>query len=228
MRITFKRRQYRAKRTATASDRLAKVATKVMIAARSARFIETLADAVGKSRTSKMLGGAQDRDSAVERAVLLRPDVAIIDIDLGYELGGIDTAFALRKINPTIGIVIVSPYTDPERLAMVPTGLGLEWSYVLTATARTPELLAKAIQGSSWGIPYIDERIDRTLLGVVENSVDAILDRILEGSTKERRIAAKENRGRMFRWNGQIQTFRVEDIPEDSEDSSVPAAPAKA
>jgi DNA-binding NarL/FixJ family response regulator len=191
-----------------------------MIAARSAR--------VGKSRTSKMLGGAQDRDSAVERAVLLRPDVAIIDIDLGYELGGIDTAFALRKINPTIGIVIVSPYTDPERLAMVPTGLGLEWSYVLTATARTPELLAKAIQGSSWGIPYIDERIDRTLLGVVENSVDAILDRILEGSTKERRIAAKENRGRMFRWNGQIQTFRVEDIPEDSEDSSVPAAPAKA
>ena len=175
-----------------------------------------------------MLGGAQDRDSAVERAVLLRPDVAIIDIDLGYELGGIDTAFALRKINPTIGIVIVSPYTDPERLAMVPTGLGLEWSYVLTATARTPELLAKAIQGSSWGIPYIDERIDRTLLGVVENSVDAILDRILEGSTKERRIAAKENRGRMFRWNGQIQTFRVEDIPEDSEDSSVPAAPAKA
>jgi DNA-binding NarL/FixJ family response regulator len=199
-----------------------------MIAARSARFIETLADAVGKSRTSKMLGGAQDRDSAVERAVLLRPDVAIIDIDLGYELGGIDTAFALRKINPTIGIVIVSPYTDPERLAMVPTGLGLEWSYVLTATARTPELLAKAIQGSSWGIPYIDERIDRTLLGVVENSVDAILDRILEGSTKERRIAAKENRGRMFRWNGQIQTFRVEDIPEDSEDSSVPAAPAKA
>lgn len=187
-----------------------------MIAARSARFIETLAGSVNKNPSTATIGGAQDRDTAVERAVLLRPDVVIIDIDLGYELGGIDTAFALRKINPSIGIVIVSPYSDPERLAMIPTGLGLEWSYLLTATARTPELLAKAIQGASWGIPYIDERIDRSLLGVVENSVDAILDQILEGSTKERRSAALKNSGRMFRWKGQVETFRVEDSSEAS------------
>jgi DNA-binding NarL/FixJ family response regulator len=167
-----------------------------------------------------MVAGAQDRDTAVERAVLMRPDVAIVDIDLGYDLGGIDVAFALRKINPTLGIVIVSPYSDPERLAMVPTGLGLEWSYVLTATARQPEKLAKAIQGASWGVPYIDERIDHSLLGVVENSVDAILDRILEGSTKERRIAAKQNKGKMFRWNGQVQTFRIEDLPSDDDEQT--------
>lgn len=150
----------------------------------------------------------------------MRPDVAIVDIDLGYDLGGIDVAFALRKINPTLGIVIVSPYSDPERLAMVPTGLGLEWSYVLTATARQPEKLAKAIQVATWGVPYIGERIDRSLFGVVENSVDAILYRILEGSTKERRIAAKQNRGNMFRWNGQVQTFRVEDLPADDDEET--------
>ena len=223
MRITFRRRQYRAQPTATSNARSANVSTKVMIAARSARFIETLADSVHKCSSSPTIGGAQDRDSAIERAVLLRPDVVIVDIDLGYELGGIDTAFALRKVNPAIGIVIVSPYSDPERLAMIPTGLGLEWSYVLTATARAPELLARAIQGASWGIPYIDPRIDRSLLGVVENSVDAILDGILEGSTKERRKAAKENRGRMFRWNGRIQTFRVEDSAETSETAPVTA-----
>jgi DNA-binding NarL/FixJ family response regulator len=196
-----------------------------MIAARSARFIETLAETVNQNTSTAMSGGAQDRDTAVERAVLLRPDVVIIDIDLGYELGGIDTAFALRKINPTLGIVIVSPYSDPERLAMVPTGLGLEWSYLLTSTARKPEMLAKAIQGASWGIPYIDERIDRDLLGVVENSVDSILDRILEGSTKERRVAAKAAKGSMFRFNGQIQTFKIEDMASDSGEN---AAPVKA
>ena len=217
MKIKF-RRQYRARRATTSSNRLAKV----MIAARSGRFIGMLAESVNKNASTVTVGGAQDRDSAVERAVLLRPDVVVIDIDLGYELGGIDTAFALRKINPTIGIVIVSPYSDPERLAMVPTGLGLEWSYVLTATARTPELLGKAIEGASWGIPFIDERIDRSLLGVIENSVDSILDRILGGFTKERRIAAMENRGRMFRWNGKVQTFRVEDNSDAS--GSVPVS----
>ena len=108
MRITF-RRQYRAQQTATSNARSANVSTKVMIAARSARFIEMLADSVNKSSSSATIGGAQDRDSAIERAVLLRPDVVIVDIDLGYELGGIDTAFVLRKVNPAIGIVSVSP-----------------------------------------------------------------------------------------------------------------------
>lgn len=225
MRITFQRRQYRTPRAVTSNGRHAKVTTRVMIAARSARFIETLASSVNKNSYTAMIGGAQDRETAVERAVLLRPDVVIIDIDLSYELGGIDTAFALRKINPTLGIVIVSPYSDPERLAMIPTGLGLEWSYVLTATAHTPELLSRAIQGASWGIPYIDERIDRSLLGVVENSVDSILDRILEGSTRERRNTALQNSGRMFRWNGKVQTFRVEDFSDDSEIAAVPAWP---
>ena len=221
MKITFRRRQYRTLGTATSNGRIAKVATKVMIAARSARFIETIATIVSDNPSTAMTGGAQDRDSEIERVVLLRPDVAIIDIDLGYELGGIDTAFAMRKINPTLGIVIVSPYSDPERLAMIPTGLGLEWSYVLTSTARKTELLSKVIQGAAWGIPYIDERIDRDLLGVVENSVDSILDRILEGSTKERRDAAKSAKGKMFRFNGQIQTFRVEDILDDSEETVI-------
>ncbi|MBN4064800.1 response regulator transcription factor [Dehalococcoides mccartyi] len=209
MKITFRRRRYRLAGTRTNKVSRVKPSTKVMIAARSARFIETIADSVTKNPLTAMSGGAQDRESAIERMVLLRPDVAIIDIDLGYELGGIDTAFALRKINPTLGIVIVSPYSDPERLAMVPTGLGLEWSYVLTSTARKPELMAKAIQGASWGIPFIDPRIDSDLLGVVENSVDAILDRILDGSTKERRLASKKSRGQMFRWNGQVQTFKI-------------------
>ena len=221
MRITFRRRQYRSTQPSVTRTRTSKPSTKVMIAARSARFIETLAGSVDKNPLTAMVGGAQDRDTAVERAVLLRPDVAVIDIDLGYELGGIDAAFALRKISPSIGVVIVSPYSDAERLAMIPTGLGLEWSYVLTATARTPGLLAKAIQGASWGIPYIDERIDRSLLGVVENSVDSILDRVIEGSTAERRQAVKkQNGGKMFRWNGQVQTFKVED---DTEVNTIPA-----
>ena len=224
MKITFRRRRYRSSKNSRNESRLAKASTKVMVAARSARFIETIAESVNKSPLTAMSGGAQDRDSAVERMVLLRPDVAIIDIDLGYELGGIDTAFALRKISPTIGIVIVSPYSDPERLAMVPTGLGLERSYVLTSTARKPELLAKAIQGSAWGIPFVDPRIDRDLLGVVENSVDSILDRILEGSTKERRIAAKESHGQLFRWNGQVQTFKV---PENDEFDDAVASQAE-
>ena len=43
MKITFRRRQYRTTPTSRTNRKVAKVSTKVMIAARSARFIETIA-----------------------------------------------------------------------------------------------------------------------------------------------------------------------------------------
>lgn len=49
--------------------------------------------------------------------------VALLDLDLGPGANGIDVANILRKINPNIGIIILTSYSDP-RLAN-PTGPSL-------------------------------------------------------------------------------------------------------
>ena len=41
-------------------------------------------------------------------------DVAILDLDLGPGANGIDIAVALRGVNPGIGIIILTSYTDPR------------------------------------------------------------------------------------------------------------------
>jgi DNA-binding NarL/FixJ family response regulator len=41
-------------------------------------------------------------------------DIAIIDLDLGPGANGIDIAIALRDINPRIGIIILTSYSDPR------------------------------------------------------------------------------------------------------------------
>lgn len=41
-------------------------------------------------------------------------DIAIIDLDLGPGANGIDIAIALREINPRIGIIILTSYSDPR------------------------------------------------------------------------------------------------------------------
>ena len=41
-------------------------------------------------------------------------DIAIIDLDLGPGANGIDIASALRDINPRIGIIILTSYSDPR------------------------------------------------------------------------------------------------------------------
>ena len=41
-------------------------------------------------------------------------DIAIIDLDLGPGANGIDVAIALRNINPRIGVIILTSYSDPR------------------------------------------------------------------------------------------------------------------
>lgn len=54
-----------------------------------------------------------------------RPDVAIVDLDLGPGPNGIDCAHGLRKLLPQIGIVMLSSYQDPRLLgASRPLPLG--------------------------------------------------------------------------------------------------------
>lgn len=45
-----------------------------------------------------------------------RPDLAILDLDLGSGPNGIDLAYGLRKAHPAIAIVILSSYSDPRLL----------------------------------------------------------------------------------------------------------------
>lgn len=45
-----------------------------------------------------------------------RPDLAILDLDLGAGPNGIDVAVALRRVLPAIAIIILSSYSDPRLL----------------------------------------------------------------------------------------------------------------
>lgn len=57
------------------------------------------------------VGKASDAIQAVKKFSI---DVAIIDLDLGPGANGIDIAVVLREVNPGIGIIILTSYTDPR------------------------------------------------------------------------------------------------------------------
>jgi len=72
-------------------------------------------------RTLRDLGFDEVHDAATAGAALaaaqsVRPDVAIVDLDLGRGPNGIDCAHALRKMLPQISIVMLSSYQDPRLL----------------------------------------------------------------------------------------------------------------
>lgn len=63
---------------------------------------------------------------AIKAAQMLKPDVALLDLDLGLGPNGIDLALALRRALPKIGIVLLTTFEDPRLLSpnmpMLPVG----------------------------------------------------------------------------------------------------------
>lgn len=80
------------------------------------------------------------------------PDAALLDLDLGPGPTGIDVARALRKVDPVIGLVLLTTYEDPrlKSSALPATPAGLQYlnkgridnieevARVLHAAARSP------------------------------------------------------------------------------------------
>jgi DNA-binding NarL/FixJ family response regulator len=62
----------------------------------------------------------------IEFAKKNRPDIAVLDYNLGRGPNGIDLANQLRKIQPSIGIVLLTAFLNPSELdakiALLPPG----------------------------------------------------------------------------------------------------------
>ncbi len=61
-------------------------------------------------------GVTSTASGAIDLIKRFEVDVAILDLDLGLGASGIDVAYALREIQPTIGIVLLTSFSDPRIL----------------------------------------------------------------------------------------------------------------
>lgn len=61
-----------------------------------------------------VIGDAANVVAAMDLARAERPDLAVIDLDLGEGPTGIDLAHGLRALLPGIGLVMLSSYADPR------------------------------------------------------------------------------------------------------------------
>jgi len=70
----------------------------------------TISDSLtGRGFTCERVGTARDALALVSQWI---PDVAVLDFDLGLGPSGIDLAHALRKVQPNIGVILLTSYRD--------------------------------------------------------------------------------------------------------------------
>ena len=74
---------------------------------------EGLRDLISSKRGVVVVGDAGDRREALALAAAARPDIVVLDIDLGRE-SGLDLLPELRKSVPGVGVIILTGVRDSE------------------------------------------------------------------------------------------------------------------
>jgi len=78
----------------------------------------------------EMLGDFGRSEEALDRTVIRRADVALIDFALNQNgLNGVELGIALRNINEYIGIVIYSQFSVNQMVKRVPLEMRCGWSF---------------------------------------------------------------------------------------------------
>lgn len=90
-------------------------------------------------------------------------DVAILDLDLGRGPTGIDLAFGLRRLNPHVGIVLLTSFSDPRLLTSSTRALPPGGTYLVKQSLVDIGMLTAAVQGAAnWerSDPEFGTRVD--------------------------------------------------------------------
>ena len=85
----------------------------------------------------------------IEFARKNRPDVAVLDYNLGKGPNGIDLANQLRKIQPEIGIVLLTAFLNPAELDTKISQLPAGSRYLVKHSVSNIKVLVKEILESS-------------------------------------------------------------------------------
>ncbi|GII05781.1 response regulator transcription factor [Planobispora takensis] len=161
-----------------------------------------LAALLGLEADLEVVAAVESGDAAVSAALLHRPDVAVLDIDMpGGTLDGLAAAGELRLRLPSCRTLILTGYGKPGHLRRA---LGAQVDGFLLKTAPPEELVA-AIRAVAGGRRVLDPSLAVTAWDLADNPLTPreadVLRLVAEG------IDAAEIAGRLFLSAGTVRNY---------------------
>ncbi|MCH7744755.1 MAG: response regulator transcription factor [Chloroflexi bacterium] len=126
-------------------------ATRVIVVEDEPLFRELLRSQLSNDPEIEVVGEAETGEFAIELAKELKPEVMLMDIELGEGITGIQAGYAIKLHRPTTGIVLLSNHRAKQ---FIVTSAG--WSYLIKRNVRDIGTVARAIKGAAWGMIVID------------------------------------------------------------------------
>jgi DNA-binding NarL/FixJ family response regulator len=128
----------------------------------------------------EVLGAFATPDEALREIPTLAPDVAVLDIDLGASMTGVELGIRLRRTMPELGILLLSNHADPQLLSSLPDDVAGGWSYLLKRSITNLESLRRAIEGAAHGLLVFDPVLTRQTRPKKSGPLSGLSERQLE------------------------------------------------
>jgi DNA-binding NarL/FixJ family response regulator len=145
-----------------------------------------LHQSLAKHQDIEIIGSFAGSDEALDRALVRKADVALIDFGLETNgLNGIELGIALRTINEYIGIVIYSQYKVHKMFKRVPPSMRNGWSFFEKSGEMSTDDYVKIIKETAVSKGNWEE-----FASLAEENVDPDMNRYYDLSSRQRSIIA--------------------------------------
>jgi len=134
-------------------------------------FSQLLQAAVSSVPNMEVVGVAKDGEAALALFRKESPEAVLMDIELPGELDGIDTALAIRKEDPKIGVVFLSAHMESGFLSSLPNELSSGWAYLLKQSVPDMDTVTRAIMGAIHGMVVLDPELVKALGSKVDSAI---------------------------------------------------------
>jgi two-component system, NarL family, response regulator DesR len=117
-------------------------------------ILTTLLDGRAELTIAAALAGATE---ALDFCQSNTVDVALLDLALGdNSLTGIELGMAIRRLQPAVGIVMLSQHSVPGYLTRLEEGQRRGWSFIMKRADLHPRYLSDVIQATARGLNVVD------------------------------------------------------------------------
>jgi DNA-binding NarL/FixJ family response regulator len=160
--------------------------TRVMYVENDHALRQFLHQSLAKHQDIEIIGSFAGSDEALDRALVRKADVALIDFGLETNgLNGIELGIALRTINEYIGIVIYSQYKVHKMFKRVPPSMRNGWSFFEKSGEMSTDDYVKIIKETAVSKGNWEE-----FASLAEENVDPDMNRYYDLTSRQRSIIA--------------------------------------
>ena len=145
------------------SERMMEQKKRILIVEDQLLFSQLLKEAVSSVPNMEVVGTAEDGEAALGLFREKDPIAVLMDIELPGELDGIDTALAIRRDNPGVGITFLSVHLEFGFLSSLSNGLSSGWAYLLKQSVPDLDTVVRAINGTIEGMVVLDPEVVKAL-----------------------------------------------------------------